>query len=114
MIKSKKKHILHHVKHFLKRKKSNPPISYSDVDPEKEFYVNDGRKLKNIKELAMALKDMPIDVFHYHVNKEEDDFANWIQEVIGSKSLAKKLANVKNKEQYSKIVNNQIKRLELG
>ena len=111
MIKTARKHIVHHVKRVLARKKSKEPVTYSDVSPDKEFYLTDGRRLKNINELAMALKDMSADIFHHHVNKDKNDFANWINDVIGSKNLAKKLSNVKNKKKYTQIINNQIKNI---
>jgi len=67
-----------------------------DIDQESPstqhyFYLNNGKKLKNIAELMESLKDMGQDLFSFHVNEQNNDFANWIRDVFGAKELARRI-----------------------
>lgn len=75
-----------------------------NVPVDKVFWVCDGRILKNIYELNDALQTMTDDTFSYHVNKEKNDFANWIRAVMGSRKLAAELAKAKNRIDASKKI----------
>lgn len=55
---------------------------------EQCFWVTDGRVLSNLIELRDALASMTDDVFMYHVTKERNDFANWIEYVLEDAELA--------------------------
>jgi len=56
------------------------------------FYLNNGKKLKNIAELMESLKDMDQDLFSFHVNEQHNDFASWIRDVFGEKELARRIS----------------------
>jgi hypothetical protein len=71
----------------------------SDVSQDKAFWLCDNRQLKNLKELSAALADMSPEVYRYHVNKEKNDFANWIAGAIGDEKLAEDI--LKSKSQAS-------------
>ena len=62
-----------------------------DVPEDKRFWCNDGRVLKNLRELETALKEMSDETFHYHVTEAKNDFTNWVKDVIGDEDLAKDL-----------------------
>jgi hypothetical protein len=69
---------------------------YIDIDQEAPstehyFYLNNGKKLKNIAELMESLKDMGQDLFSFHVNEQNNDFANWIRDVFGAQELARRI-----------------------
>lgn len=64
---------------------------------DKEFVLVDGRKLKDIKELAFALGDMADNVFWHHVNDARNDFVNWVTDVIDDKELAESLKNARDR-----------------
>ena len=49
---------------------------------------------KNMAELSAALKEMPNDIFEYHLNSERNDFSSWVRDVIGDMTLAGQLARV--------------------
>jgi len=70
----------------------------NDVSQEQSFWVNNGNVLKNLEDLANALPEMGKDTFQHHVNKEKNDFSNWIGDVIGDKVLANDLRSSKSKE----------------
>ena len=55
---------------------------------EQCFWTTDGRILSNLLELRDALESMTDDVFAYHVSKERNDFADWIEHVLGDAELA--------------------------
>jgi hypothetical protein len=62
------------------------------------FYVCDGEVLKNISDLTGSLQhNMSDEVFKYHCNAEKNDFAKWINDVIGDKRLSKSISKVKTK-----------------
>ncbi len=55
---------------------------------EQCFWVTDGKVLSNLVDLKEALAAMSEDVFAYHVSKERNDFADWIEHVLGDAELA--------------------------
>lgn len=55
---------------------------------EQCFWTTDGRVLSNLVELRDALESMTDDVFAYHVSKERNDFADWIEQVLEDAELA--------------------------
>jgi len=62
-----------------------------DVPQDKVFWCHDNRVVKNLDELVLALREMSEDTFLYHVTKDNNDFSNWVRDVIGDISLAKEL-----------------------
>ncbi len=70
----------------------------SDVPSEKCFWANNGWIIKNLQELPIALENMSNETFVYHVNGEKNDFARWINDVVGDKVLAKSIERAKKKE----------------
>jgi hypothetical protein len=65
-----------------------------DVPADKVFWCHDGKTLKNMGELASALKQMSDETFEHHLNSERNDFSTWVREVIGDITLAGQLARV--------------------
>ncbi|MBS3113917.1 hypothetical protein J4448_02350 [Candidatus Woesearchaeota archaeon] len=64
---------------------------------EQHFVVADGRKLKNIIELADALETMSEEIFRHHVNEAKNDFSNWVKDIFYDHSLAEDIARAKNR-----------------
>ena len=50
--------------------------------------------------------------FAYHVNKEKNDFATWIRDIIGDAELAERLGKKKDKASTIKLVNDRVKSLQ--
>lgn len=75
-----------------------------DAELEKCFWLCDGQILKNLKELALALKKMKKEVFNYHVTKEKNDFVNWIKDVFGEEKLAFELKKTKTAKAAAKKI----------
>ena len=79
-----------------------------DVPEGKQFYSNDGRVMKNLGELSLALGEMSDDNFSYHSNPAKTDFSNWVKDVIGDEKLATDLQKSGNRVKASKAVSDRI------
>ncbi len=64
---------------------------------EHHFVVADGKKLKNIIELADAFETMSEEVFRHHVNEARNDFSNWVRDIFYDHSLADDISRARNK-----------------
>ena len=64
---------------------------------EQHFIVADGRKLKNIMELADALETMTEEIFRHHANDFKNDFASWVKDVFYDHSLAEDISRARNR-----------------
>ena len=64
---------------------------------EQHFVVADGRRLKNIIELADALETMSEEIFSHHVNEFKNDFSSWVKDVFGEHNLAENLKSAASK-----------------
>ena len=78
------------------------------LEPEKSFWVNNGAVLKNLEEFSSELKSMGPEQFSHHVNSEKNDFANWVNEVIGDQVLAKSLARIKTQKTIARTVGKRV------
>jgi hypothetical protein len=74
----------------------------SKVPEEYVFRCQDGRILRDMKELAEALATMTDETFVYHSNAEKKDFSNWVRDIIGDEKLAKDLEKAENRAQAAK------------
>jgi hypothetical protein len=88
-------------------KKILPPMT-ADVEPEKAFWLSDGRSLKNLRELAAALETMDDSVWEHHVTAEKNDFANWIEGVFGQIQLGAAIRQVKSPRTAAKRVQGKL------
>ncbi len=68
-----------------------------EAPEEHHFVVADGRKLKNIIELADALETMSEEIFRHHVNEARNDFSTWVKNVFYDHSLAEDISRAKNR-----------------
>jgi hypothetical protein len=79
-----------------------------NVSQEKQFWCCDGRYLKNLPELGVALEQMPEETFHYHSNETKSDFSNWVRDVIGDEKLSRDLQKSKTQVQAAKVVADRV------
>ncbi len=79
-----------------------------NVPQEKQFWCQDGRFLKNLPELEVALEQMTEEVFRYHSNETKCDFCNWVRDVIGDEKLARDLQKSATKAQAAKSVADRV------
>jgi len=74
------------------------------VPVEKYFYAVDGTIIKHLGELPEALRNMSPEAFSHHVNDYRNDFYTWIGDVFKYSTLARKIRNIKRKEDMAKHV----------
>lgn len=75
-----------------------------EAPEEHRFVVADGRKLKNIMELADALETMSEEVFRHHANDIRNDFSSWVKDIFYDHSMAEDIARAKNKLEAQVVV----------
>ena len=75
------------------------------ADNQKSFWVNDGRILNSLLALKEALAEMEKAIFTHHVNQEKNDFADWVEVVLGDATCALDLRKAKTpKSAHSAVV----------
>jgi len=79
-----------------------------EVPDGKQFYCTDGRVVKNLPELELALKEMSEETFCYHSSETKTDFSNWVRDVIGDEKLSRDLQKSTSRAQAVKKVADRI------
>jgi hypothetical protein len=64
-----------------------------------EFVLQDGRALGNVRELALALRDMSEATFAFHANETKNDFAYWVRDVFADSKLTNELFRATTREE---------------
>ncbi len=82
--------------------------AWPNVPPEKSFWVRDGQILRNIAELPPALERMSEETFRHHVTGKKNDFANWIEFVIGERSLADEVRMLRARQDILRAVRRRL------
>jgi len=52
------------------------------------FWANNGAIIGTLIELSNFLSSVPPDTFKHHVNRQKNDFADWVEFVLGDAELA--------------------------
>lgn len=71
---------------------------------EHAFWTTDGVVLKSLDELAVAFGSMDDTVFFYHVNKDKNDFATWVEHVLHDATCATALRKCKTPKSAKLVV----------
>jgi len=79
-----------------------------EVPDGKQFYCADGRVIKNMSELELALKEMSEETFYYHSSETKTDFSNWVRDVIGDEKLSRDLQKSTDRAQAVKKVADRV------
>ena len=79
-----------------------------EVPNGKQFYCTDGRVVKNLPELQLALKEMSEETFCYHSSETKNGFSNWVRDVIGDEKLSRDLQKSTSRTQAVKKVADRI------
>ena len=64
--------------------------------PDKDFILDDGHRIKTLRELKLLLPKMDPKTFQRHVNENRNDFANWTKEVFGAEEVADRMLRTRN------------------
>ncbi len=80
----------------------------ADVPDDKVFMSHDGLIFKNLKELGEGLSIMNDKTFRFHVHTRKNDFAKWVQEVIGDLELGIDLKQTMTRTEASRKVMDRV------
>lgn len=97
---------------IIKISKEEAQRRLSDVPDDKRFWFQDGKAIRNLKELRKSLIDISDETFRYHVSETKNDFSKWIREVVGDHKLANDLSKARSRIQASQAVAERISFLE--
>jgi hypothetical protein len=97
---------------IIKISKEEASRRLGDVPDGKHFWCQDGKVVKNLKELEKALNNMSDETFHYHSGEGRNDFSNWIRDVVGDNKLANDLSKAKSRIRAGNAVAQRISFLQ--
>ena len=80
----------------------------ADTPERHVFWCHNGRKLKNMKELAEELAKMTDNTFAFHSNREKNDFSKWVNDIIQDKKLSNDLTKASGRTQAATLVADRI------
>jgi hypothetical protein len=83
-----------------------------DVPHDKRFWCNDGKIIKNLRELETSLNNMSPETYQYHRDDGRNDFSRWVRDVVGDNQLAEELGKASSRDQASRAVAKRISFLE--
>jgi len=86
------------------------PKQEKTISPHHYFHLRNGQSLKNLRELLVALKDMPNDEFTHHVNEHKNDFANWTDHVFEKQELANNMREKFTKQEIMELIKNELEK----
>jgi hypothetical protein len=89
-------------------KKEQVRACLSDVPREQAFWCEDGREFKNLEELAGALAGMSPETYGHHVSGNNNDFSNWVRDVVGDATLANQLARATSRIAAAKVASARV------
>ena len=91
-------------------KKKTKKIDLTNAQDDQCFWVCNGSILRNIKDLKDSLSKMDKETFLNHVNKEKNDFATWVKEILEDETLSKKISKNKTVKTMIKTINDRLKK----
>ena len=94
-----------------KIKKEMAKFWLGDVPPNKVFWFHDGKSVKNLDEFGKLLLEISDETFHHHVAEDNNDFSNWVRDVIGDMTLAKELRKATSRATTARKVEARVNRL---
>lgn len=78
-----------------------------DMPYDRHLKLKNGKKIKNLHELSIALEHMDDSLFKKHVTKK-NDFRNWVYSVVKDLHLAHDMAHAKTRDCMASVVHNRI------
>ncbi len=97
-----------------KRSTKSPKRVLARAEGAQCFWVNDGAILADLVEFSNALEKMTTDTFEYHVTGSRNDFADWVEFVLGDTELALALRDAMKPRGARSIVVRRLKIYELA
>ena len=79
-------------------------IRRAEAPSDKCFWINRGPVVRNLRELAGALRIMTDEQFDYHTKRVGNDFAKWTNEVLHERACAALLRRIKTRAGAMKAI----------
>lgn len=73
------------------------------------FWTHNGAIISTLIDLSNLLSSIHADVYKYHVRKDKNDFADWVQFVLGDAELAKSLRSARTSKSAKTCVVRRLK-----
>lgn len=83
-----------------------------DVHPDNVLKIKSGTVVKNLYDLANELSLIDEETFKYHVNRQKNDFYEWIYHIVRDDHLARVFAQIKDRRMMFAAVEKRVKDLE--
>jgi len=79
--------------------------------PEQRFWVNHGPILKDLRELRDGLDSgISDEQLAHHVSKQKNDFADWVESILGDASCAKAMRRLRTRKSLLRAVDTHLAR----
>jgi hypothetical protein len=78
------------------------------VSGQQRFYAVDGCVYSGLPDMADCLEHMTSDAFSHHVTSANNDFSNWVRDVLNDGKLASDLDKAANADDMARIVRYRI------
>jgi hypothetical protein len=83
------------------------------VEPKwRAFWFHMHFMVDNLEDLVAGMSQVSDEVFDYHHRAHENDFARWIQEVIGDAILAEAIREADTREEVVAVAQRRIKEIK--
>lgn len=99
-------------KQKVNKEKEHAKSILAPVPHERKFYCSDGKVFSTLEDLEKSLAYISPQTFSFHVNKEKNDFANWIKDVVLDIKLAASIKHEKNQEIFNERIKNRFYELK--
>jgi hypothetical protein len=76
----------------------------NNAKEEQHFYFFNGKKTRNIFELILTINELSDQEFLKHVQKNKNDYSEWLKFSLGEEELANKISKVKDRRKCIKIL----------
>ena len=88
--------------------KQDAAVVLGGVTGQQRFYAIDGCVYSSLNEMADCLEHMTSDTFSHHVTSANNDFSNWVRDVLNDGKLASDLDKAANADDMARIVRYRI------
>ena len=88
--------------------KEDATLALGRVADDKRFYCSDGCIYGSLSEMAGCLEHIDAGAFSHHVTSLNNDFANWVRDIIHDDKLASDLMKAANAADAARIVRYRI------
>ena len=95
----------------MKKSASEAKRILSKVPDSVSFWLCTNQKLYSLRELAAELDQINDELFRYHVNRDKNDFENWIRDIIQDRELAREISRIKTKETLNRKIQERVEAL---